>query len=150
MRISDWSSDVCSSDLAPPGMEEITEQLKGMFAGLGQDKKKQRKISVKEAFRLLTEEEAARRVNEEDLRTNAVHNAEQNGIVFLDEIDKIATRQEHSGGDVSRQGVQRDLLQLVEGTTVNTNYGMVRTDRKNDGEGKEVTGSVVEGGRLTM
>jgi len=114
--------------MAPPGMEEMTEQLRGMFAGLGQDKKKMRKITVKEAFRLLTEEEAGRRINEEDLRTAAVANAEQNGIVFLDEIDKIATRQEHAGGDVSRQGVQRDLLPLVEGTTVNTKYGMVRTD----------------------
>jgi ATP-dependent HslUV protease ATP-binding subunit HslU len=114
--------------MAPPGMEEMTEQLRGMFAGLGRDKKKTRKMPVKEAFKLLVEEEAARRVNEEELRTTAVANAEQNGIVFLDEIDKIATRQEHSGGDVSRQGVQRDLLPLVEGTTVNTKYGVVRTD----------------------
>ncbi|HEU0229266.1 MAG TPA: ATP-dependent protease ATPase subunit HslU [Burkholderiaceae bacterium] len=114
--------------MAPPGMEEMTEQLKGMFAGIGRDKKKHRKITVKEAFRLLTEEEASRRINEEDLRTTAIANAEQNGIVFLDEIDKIASRQEHSGGDVSRQGVQRDLLPLVEGTTVNTKYGMVHTD----------------------
>lgn len=114
--------------MAPPGMEEMTEQLRGMFAGLGQDKKKTRKMSVKEAFKLLTEEEASKRVNEDDLRSTAVANAEQNGIVFLDEIDKIATRQEHSGGDVSRQGVQRDLLPLVEGTTVNTKYGVVRTD----------------------
>lgn len=114
--------------MAPPGMEEMTEQLKGMFAGLGRDRKKSRKISVKEALKLLTEEEAAKRVNEDDLRTVAVHNAEQNGIVFLDEIDKIATRQEHSGGDVSRQGVQRDLLPLVEGTSVSTKYGIVRTD----------------------
>lgn len=114
--------------MAPPGMEEMTEQLKSMFAGIGGDRKKTRKITIKEAFKLLTEEEAARRINEEDLRTVAVQNAEQNGIVFLDEIDKIATRQEHSGGDVSRQGVQRDLLPLVEGTTVNTKYGVVRTD----------------------
>ncbi|MYN14007.1 ATP-dependent protease ATPase subunit HslU [Pusillimonas sp. TS35] len=114
--------------MAPPGMEEMTEQLRGMFAGLGRDKKKAKKMSVKEAFKLLIEEEASRRINEEDLRTAAVINAEQNGIVFLDEIDKIATRQEHSGGDVSRQGVQRDLLPLVEGTTVNTKYGVVKTD----------------------
>ncbi|MGE4368976.1 MAG: ATP-dependent protease ATPase subunit HslU [Burkholderiaceae bacterium] len=114
--------------MAPPGMEEMTEQLRGMFAGLARDKKKPKKMSIKEAFKLLTEEEAAKRINEEDLRTVAVHNAEQNGIVFLDEIDKIATRQEHSGGDVSRQGVQRDLLPLVEGTTVNTKYGAVKTD----------------------
>jgi len=114
--------------MAPPGMEEMTEQLRGMFAGLGRDKKKTRKMTVKEAFKLLVEEEAARRVNEEELRTTAVANAEQNGIVFLDEIDKIAARQEKSSGDVSRQGVQRDLLPLVEGTTVNTKYGVVRTD----------------------
>ena len=114
--------------MAPPGMEEMTEQLKGMFAGLGREKKKVRKMPVKEAFKLLTEEEAAKRINEEELRAEAVTNAEQNGIVFLDEIDKIATRQEHGGGDVSRQGVQRDLLPLVEGTTVNTKYGVVRTD----------------------
>jgi len=114
--------------MAPPGMEEMTEQLRSMFAGMGREKKKLRKMTVKEAFRLLTEEEAAKRVNEEELRSEAVANAEQNGIVFLDEIDKIATRQEHGGGDVSRQGVQRDLLPLVEGTTVNTKYGVVRTD----------------------
>jgi ATP-dependent HslUV protease ATP-binding subunit HslU len=114
--------------MAPPGMEEMTEQLKGMFAGLGREKKKSRKMTVKEALKQLIEEEASRRINEEDLRTVAVTNAEQNGIVFLDEVDKIATRQEHSGGDVSRQGVQRDLLPLVEGTTVNTKYGVVRTD----------------------
>src|SRR5690606_4773323 len=104
--------------MAPPGMEEMTEQLRGMFAGLGRDKKKTKKMPVKEACKRLTEEAASRRINEDDLRTTAVTNAEQNGIVFLDEIDKIATRQEHSGGDVSRQGVQRDLLPLVEGTTV--------------------------------
>lgn len=114
--------------MAPPGMEEMTEQLKGMFAGLGREKTKSRKLTVKEAFKLLVEEEASRRVNEEDLRTVAVNNAEQNGIVFLDEIDKITTRQESGSGEVSRQGVQRDLLPLVEGTTVNTKYGVVRTD----------------------
>lgn len=114
--------------MAPPGMEEMTEQLKGMFAGLGREKKKTRKMAVKEAFKLITEEEAAKRINEEELRATAVTNAEQNGIVFLDEIDKITTRQEQSAGDVSRQGVQRDLLPLVEGTSVNTKYGVVRTD----------------------
>ena len=114
--------------MAPPGMEDMTEQLKGMFAGLSRDKKKTTKMTVKNAFKLLVDEEAAKRVNEEEIRTAAVKNAEQHGIVFLDEIDKIATRQEHGGGDVSRQGVQRDLLPLVEGTTVNTKYGMVRTD----------------------
>src|SRR5690606_41204936 len=104
--------------MAPPGMEEMTEQLKGMFAGLGQDRTKRRKLTVKEAFKLITEEEASRRINEEDLRTVAVNNAEQNGIVFLDEIDKITTQSETTSGDVSRQGVQRDLLTLVEGTAV--------------------------------
>jgi ATP-dependent HslUV protease ATP-binding subunit HslU len=115
--------------MGPPGMEEMTEQLRGMFAGMQRDKKKSRKLKVKEAFKLLVDEEAAKRVNEDDLRTAAITNVEQNGIVFLDEIDKIAARQEGGGnGEVSRQGVQRDLLPLVEGTTVNTRYGMVRTD----------------------
>lgn len=114
--------------MAPPGMEEMTEQLRGMFAGLGQDKTKSKKMKVKEAYKLLIDEEAAKRVNEEELRTAAVRNAEQNGIVFLDEIDKITAREGNSSGEVSRQGVQRDLLPLVEGTTVNTKYGVVRTD----------------------
>ncbi len=114
--------------MSPPGMEEMTEQIRGMFAGLAQGKKKTRKLRVKEAFKLLVDEEAGRRVNEEELRAKALANLEQNGIVFLDEVDKIATRQEVGGSDVSRQGVQRDLLPLVEGTTVNTKYGMVRTD----------------------
>jgi len=111
-----------------PGMEEMAEQLRGMFAGLGREKTKPRKLRIKDAFKALVEEEAAQRINEEDLRSAAVANAEQNGIVFLDEVDKIATRQEHGGGDVSRQGVQRDLLPLVEGSSVNTKYGVVRTD----------------------
>src|SRR5690554_5484220 len=114
--------------MAPPGMEEMTEQLRGMFAGLGRDKTKPRKIKVKEAFKILVEEEAAKRVNEDDLRTEAVRNAEQNGIVFLDEIDKVTAREGNTSGEVSRQGVQRDLLPLVEGTTVSTKYGAVRTD----------------------
>jgi len=114
--------------MGPPGMEEMTEQLRGMFANLTRDKTKPRKLKVKEAFKLIVEEEAAKRINEDDLRTTAIANVEQNGIVFLDEIDKIATRQEVGGGDVSRQGVQRDLLPLVEGTTVNTRYGMIKTD----------------------
>lgn len=114
--------------MGPPGMEDMTEQLKGMFAGLNRDKKKSRKMTVKEAFKMLTDEEAAKRINEEDLRTLAIAKVEQHGIVFLDEIDKIAARQESGGADVSRQGVQRDLLPLVEGTTVTTKYGMVRTD----------------------
>lgn len=114
--------------MTPPGMEEMAEQLRGMFAGLARDKKKAKKMKVKDAFKLIVEEEAAKRVNEDDLRAAAVANVEQNGIVFLDEIDKIAARQETGGADVSRQGVQRDLLPLVEGTTVSTRYGMVRTD----------------------
>jgi len=114
--------------MGPPGMEDMTEQLKGMFAGLNRDKKKTRKMTVKEAFKLLTDEEAGKRVNEEDLKTVAINRVEQHGIVFLDEIDKIAARQESGGADVSRQGVQRDLLPLVEGTTVTTKYGMIRTD----------------------
>lgn len=114
--------------MTPPGMEDMAEQLRGMFAGLARDKTKPKKIKVKEAFKLIVEEEAGKRINEDDLRAAAIANVEQNGIVFLDEIDKIAARQESGGADVSRQGVQRDLLPLVEGTTVNTRYGMVRTD----------------------
>jgi ATP-dependent HslUV protease ATP-binding subunit HslU len=114
--------------MTPPGMEDMAEQLKGMFAGLSRDKTKSRKMTVKEAFKLLVDEEAAKRVNEEDIRTVAIQKVEQHGIVFLDEIDKIAARQESGGADVSRQGVQRDLLPLVEGTTVTTKYGMIRTD----------------------
>lgn len=114
--------------MGPPGMEEMAEQLKGMFAGLSREKKKTRKMKIKEAFKQLVEEEAARRVNEENIKAEAVRLVEQHGIVFLDEIDKIAARQEASGAEVSRQGVQRDLLPLVEGTTVTTKYGMIRTD----------------------
>lgn len=114
--------------MGPPGMEDMAEQLKGMFAGLAREKKKARKMKIKEAFKQLIEEEAAKRVNEENLKTDAVRLVEQHGIVFLDEVDKIASRQEGSSGEVSRQGVQRDLLPLVEGTTVTTKYGMIRTD----------------------
>lgn len=114
--------------MGPPGMEDMAEQLKSMFAGLSRDKKKTRKMKIKEAFKQLIEEEAAKRVNEENIKTDAVRLVEQHGIVFLDEIDKIATRQESGGAEVSRQGVQRDLLPLVEGTTVSTKYGMIRTD----------------------
>lgn len=113
---------------APPGMEELTQQLQGMFANLGQTQRKTRKMKIRDAMQQLIEEEAAKLLNEEDIRARAVANAESNGIVFLDEIDKIAQRSEGSQTDVSRQGVQRDLLPLVEGTTVNTKYGMVRTD----------------------
>jgi ATP-dependent HslUV protease ATP-binding subunit HslU len=114
--------------MAPPGMEEMSEQIRQMFAGLSVGRGKARKVTVREAMRRLTDEEASRRLNEEELRAQAVANVEQNGIVFLDEIDKIASRQEAHGADVSRQGVQRDLLPLVEGTTVSTKYGMIRTD----------------------
>ena len=116
--------------MAPPGMEEMTEQLRSMFqnAGGAGGRKKSRKLKVAEALRLVTDEEAAKLVNDEELKARALRNVEQNGIVFLDEIDKIASRQEYGGADVSRQGVQRDLLPLVEGTTVSTKYGMVKTD----------------------
>ncbi len=114
--------------MAPPGMEEMTEQIKSMFSGVGAQRKKARKVKIREALKLLVEEEAAKLVNDEELKQKAIQNVEQNGIVFLDEIDKIASRSEAGGADVSRAGVQRDLLPLVEGTTVNTKYGMIRTD----------------------
>jgi len=114
--------------MAPPGMEEMTEQIKSMFSGVGGQRKKARKVKIKEALKLLVEEEAAKLLNEDELKQKAIQNVEQNGIVFLDEIDKIASRSESGGADVSRAGVQRDLLPLVEGTTVNTKYGMIRTD----------------------
>ncbi len=114
--------------MAPPGMEELSQQLQGMFQNLGGSRSKTRKLKVREAFKLLTDDEAAKLINEEELKVSALQNAEQNGIVFIDEIDKIARRQETSGADVSREGVQRDLLPLVEGSTVNTKYGMVKTD----------------------
>jgi len=114
--------------MGPPGMDEMAEQLKGMFANLGPGKRKQRKVKIAEAIKLLTEEEAAKLVNEDEIKTRALTNTEQNGIVFLDEIDKVTSRSEGSGADVSRQGVQRDLLPLVEGTSVTTKYGMVKTD----------------------
>jgi len=113
---------------APPGMEELTQQIQGMFQNLGGARKRLRKMKVRDAMKMLTDEEAARLVNDEDLRAKALANVEQNGIVFLDEIDKITSRGETAGPDVSRQGVQRDLLPLVEGTTVSTKYGMVKTD----------------------
>ena len=113
---------------APPGMEELTQQIQGMFQNLGGGRRKLRKMKVREAMKMLTDEEAGRLVNDEDLRARALDNVEQNGIVFLDEIDKITGRSETIGADVSRQGVQRDLLPLVEGTTVSTKHGMVRTD----------------------
>jgi ATP-dependent HslUV protease ATP-binding subunit HslU len=114
--------------MAPPGMEEMQEQLQGMFANLGGQRTKPRKLKVKEAQKLLVDEEAGKLVNEEDLRARALANAEQNGIVFIDEIDKVARRQDSYGADVSREGVQRDLLPLVEGSTVSTKYGQIKTD----------------------
>jgi ATP-dependent HslUV protease ATP-binding subunit HslU len=114
--------------MAPPGMEEMTNQLQNLFQSLGSGRKRMRKLRVRDALKLLREEEAAKMVNEEDIKLRAVEAVEQNGIVFLDEIDKICKRGEHGGPDVSREGVQRDLLPLVEGSTVSTRYGMVRTD----------------------
>jgi ATP-dependent HslUV protease ATP-binding subunit HslU len=114
--------------MGPPGMEEMTSQLQNIFHSLHTDKKKTRKLNVKEALRLLKDEEAAKLVNDEDLKTLTVQAVEQHGIVFIDEIDKVARRENTSGADVSREGVQRDLLPLVEGSTVTTKYGMVKTD----------------------
>jgi ATP-dependent HslUV protease ATP-binding subunit HslU len=114
--------------MAPPGMEEMTQQLQGMFQNLGAGRTRTRRVKVKEALKLMLDEEAAKMINEEELKLQGVENAEQNGIVFIDEIDKIARRQETVGADVSREGVQRDLLPLVEGCTVNTKYGTVNTD----------------------
>ena len=114
--------------LAPPGMEELTSQIQGMLSNIGGGRRRLRRVKIREALQLLTDEEAARLINDDDLKSRAVANAEQNGIVFLDEIDKITSRAEVHGADVSRQGVQRDLLPLVEGTTVSTRYGMVKTD----------------------
>ncbi len=114
--------------MAPPGMEEMTSQLQGMFQNMGSNKTRQRKLRIKDALRLLEDEEAAKRVNEEDIKLQAVEMVEQNGIVFLDELDKVASRSEYGGPDVSREGVQRDLLPLVEGCTVSTKQGMIKTD----------------------
>ncbi|SHF27164.1 ATP-dependent HslUV protease ATP-binding subunit HslU [Microbulbifer donghaiensis] len=114
--------------MAPPGMEEMTNQLQGMFSNMSQGKTKKRKLTVKQALKQLTDEEAAKLVNDEDVKTRAIRAAEENGIVFLDEIDKVAKRQETGGADVSREGVQRDLLPLIEGSTVTTKYGMIKTD----------------------
>jgi ATP-dependent HslUV protease ATP-binding subunit HslU len=115
--------------MGPAGMEEMTEQLRGMFGQMGQQKRQTRKLKISEALKLAVDEEAAKLVNEEEIKTQALHMLEQNGIVFIDEIDKVTSRGEGGGGaEVSRQGVQRDLLPLVEGTTVSTKYGMVKTD----------------------
>lgn len=114
--------------MTPPGMEEMASQLQGMFQNLNTGKKKTRKMRVEDAMKVLTDEEAHKLINEEELKSVALENAEQNGIVFLDEIDKVAKRSETAGADVSREGVQRDLLPLVEGCTISTKYGMVKTD----------------------
>jgi ATP-dependent HslUV protease ATP-binding subunit HslU len=114
--------------MAPPGMEEMTSQLQSLFQNLGSQKKKSRRLRVADALKMLVEEEAARLVNDEEIKLAALRNVEQNGIVFIDEIDKVARRGEALGTDVSREGVQRDLLPLVEGCTVSTRYGTVKTD----------------------
>ena len=114
--------------MAPPGMEDMTNQLQGLFQNLGNAKSKTRKLRVEDALKMLTDEEAAKLINEDELKLSALENAEQNGIVFIDEIDKVAKRGETSGTDVSREGVQRDLLPLVEGCTVSTKAGMIKTD----------------------
>ena len=114
--------------MAPPGMEEMTNQLQGLFQNMGGGRSRKRKLRIKDALKLLTDEEAAKRINQEDLKLRAIETVEQQGIVFLDELDKVASRSEHQGADVSREGVQRDLLPLVEGCTISTKHGMVRTD----------------------
>ncbi|HEX6549970.1 MAG TPA: ATP-dependent protease ATPase subunit HslU [Gammaproteobacteria bacterium] len=114
--------------MAPPGMEEMTQQLQSMFQNMGNQRTRTRKLKISDARKLLTDEEAGRMVDEDEIKTAALHNVEQNGIVFIDEMDKVARRGDVHGADVSREGVQRDLLPLVEGTTVTTKYGMIKTD----------------------
>lgn len=114
--------------MAPPGMEEMTSQLQGLFQNMGNSKKRSRKLRIQDALKVLTEEEAGKLINEEEIKLRSVQSVEQNGLVFIDEIDKVTRRGESSGPDVSREGVQRDLLPLVEGCTVSTRYGMIRTD----------------------
>lgn len=114
--------------MTPPGMEEMTQQLQGMFEGLGQGRKEKRKMPIKHALKALTEDEAAALVDENDIKAKAIENVEQNGIVFIDEIDKVAKNADNSSGSVSREGVQRDLLPLIEGSTISTKYGMIKTD----------------------
>ena len=114
--------------MTPPGMEDMASQLQGMFQNMGSQKTNKRKLKVKDAFKVLVDEEARKLINEDDVKARALRQVEQNGIVFLDEIDKVAKRGEYSGTDVSREGVQRDLLPLVEGCTVSTKHGVVKTD----------------------
>jgi len=124
----DVSAQVGVEIMTPPGMEEMASQLQGMFQNLGSAKTQKRKMKIRDAFPVLVEEEAARMVNDEEVKQQALENAEQNGIVFIDELDKVARRSDYGGADVSREGVQRDLLPLVEGCTVSTRYGMIKTD----------------------
>jgi len=124
----DIAAQVGVEIMTPPGMEEMASQLQGMFQNLGGAKKQKRKMKIRDALPLLVEEEASRMVNDEEIKQQALENAEQNGIVFIDELDKVARRSEYAGADVSREGVQRDLLPLVEGCTVSTRYGMIKTD----------------------
>jgi ATP-dependent HslUV protease ATP-binding subunit HslU len=114
--------------MAPPGMEDMTSQLQGMFSNFAKDKKTTKKLSIKEAIKNIRDEEANKLINQDDIKLEAINAAEQTGIVFIDEIDKVAKRQEVSGGDVSREGVQRDLLPLIEGSTINTKHGSIKTD----------------------
>jgi len=128
IEIEVQSASVGVEIMAPPGMEEMTSQLQGMFQNMGSQRTRSRKLKIGEAFKLLTEEEAGKLINEDEIKIQAIANVEENGIVFVDEIDKVARRSDATGADVSREGVQRDLLPLVEGCTVNTKYGMVKTD----------------------
>ena len=128
IEIEVQSAPVGVEIMAPPGMEEMTSQLQGLFQNMGNQRARSRKLKIAEAFKLLVEEEAGKLINEEEIKIQAMANVEQNGIVFVDEIDKVARRSDSTGADVSREGVQRDLLPLVEGCTVNTKYGMVKTD----------------------
>ena len=124
----DVSAQIGVEIMTPPGMEEMANQLQGMFQNMGGSKSKKRKMRIKEAMPLLIEEESAKLINDEEIKQQALESAQQNGIVFIDELDKVAKRSEYAGADVSREGVQRDLLPLVEGCTVSTRYGMVKTD----------------------
>ena len=124
----DVSSQIGVEIMTPPGMEEMANQLQGMFQNMGGSKPKKRKMRIKDALPLLIEEESAKLINDDEIKQQAIETAQQNGIVFIDELDKVAKRAEYAGADVSREGVQRDLLPLVEGCTVSTRYGMVKTD----------------------